>query len=411
MSVFSYTKDFEPLSTDSQIELLGMVSESRLFRIFKARKGTKYVILKTPVAADAMSVEILRREYELACDLNHPCIARTLGFEEVTRVGPAIVMEYVDGVSLDKFIASAPSRICRRAVLQDILNGVDYLHHRGILHNDLKPDNILVTRTGAARILDFGLSASSDSIYRGCQGGTDGYTAPEILRGGEAAGPASDIYSIGRLMVLLFGVHTYRRIIRACTAADPAGRPRDIRALRQQIRRCDRMPYIGAIVAAVLLVASLLFFQFARQRAGLEHQVKERVTSFSEERTDSLERVRMQRIEALRRGYEQLFEPACRKTLEKIRNQQYREAAQVLTVPYYREAIPCFDSICRRFPVHTDGSVPEELILVGEVFNACRQRIDSALNRLPSIETLPSSQRDSMLQVIEQMARQVQQDE
>ena len=388
MSVFSYTKDFEPLSTDSQIELLGMVSESRLFRIFKARKGTKYVILKTPVAADAMSVEILRREYELACDLNHPCIARTLGFEEVTRVGPAIVMEYVDGVSLDKFIASAPSRICRRAVLQDILNGVDYLHHRGILHNDLKPDNILVTRTGAARILDFGLSASSDSIYRGCQGGTDGYTAPEILRGGEAAGPASDIYSIGRLMVLLFGVHTYRRIIRACTAADPAGRPRDIRSLRQQIRRCDRMPYIGAIVAAVLLV-----------------------TSFSEERTDSLERVRMQRIEALRRGYEQLFEPACRKTLEKIRNQQYREAAQVLTVPYYREAIPCFDSICRRFPVHTDGSVPEELILVGEVFNACRQRIDSALNRLPSIETLPSSQRDSMLQVIEQMARQVQQDE
>ena len=119
----------------------------------------------------------------------------------------------------------------------------------------------------------------------------------------------------------------------------------------------------------------------------------------------------MQRIEALRRGYEQLFEPACRKTLEKIRDQQYREAAQVLTVPYYRETVPCFDSICRRFTVHTDGSVPDELILVGEVFNACRQRIDSTLNRLPSIETLPSSQRDSMLRVIEQMARQVQQDE
>ena len=212
-------------------------------------------------------------------------------------------------------------------------------------------------------------------------------------------------------MALLFGGHSYRRIIRACTAADPAGRPRDIRALRQRIRRRDRMPYIGAIVAAVLLVASLLIFQFARQRAGLEHQVKERVTSYSEERTDSLEKVRMQRIEALRRGYEQLFEPACRKTLEKIRDQQYREAAQVLTVPYYRETVPCFDSICRRFTVHTDGSVPDELILVGEVFNACRQRIDSTLNRLPSIETLPSSQRDSMLRVIEQMARQVQQDE
>lgn len=411
MSVFSYTKDFEPLSTDSQIELLGTVSESRLFRIYKARKGTKYVILKAPVAVDAMSVEILRREYELACDLNHPCIARTLGFEEETQVGLAIVMEYVEGVSLDAFITSNPSRTSRRAVLQDILDGVDYLHHRGILHNDLKPDNILVTRTGAARILDFGLSASSDSIYRGCQGGTDGYTAPEILCGDKTAGPASDIYSVGRLMSLLFGGHAYRRIIRACTAADPAERLRDIRALRQRIRRRDRMPYIGAVVAVVLLVASLLIFQFARQRAGLEHQVKERVTSYSENRTDSLEKVRMQRIEALRRGYEQLFEPACRKTLEKIRDQQYREAAQVLTVPYYRETVPCFDSICRRFTVHTDGSVPDELILVGEVFNACRQCIDSTLNRLPSIETLPSSQRDSMLRVIEQMARQVQQDE
>ena len=411
MSVFSYTKDFEPLRTDSQIELLGMVSESRLFRICKARKGTKYVILKTPVAADAMSVEILRREYELACDLNPPCIARTLGFEEATQVGPAIVMEYVEGVSLDEFIASNPSRTCRKAVLQDILDGVDYLHHRGILHNDLKPANILITRTGAARILDFGLSASSDSIYRGCQGGTDGYTAPEILRGDEAASPASDIYAIGRLMALLFGGQTYLRTIRACTAMDPEVRPRDIRALRQQIRRRDRMPYIGAIVTVVLLAASLIALQFARQRADLEHQVEKRVTSYSEARADSLERVRMQRIEALRRDYEQLFEPACRKTLGKIRDQQYREVAQVLTVPYYREAIPCFDSICRRFPTHTNGSVSDELILVGEVFNACRQRIDSALNRLPSIEFLPSAQRDSMLRVIEQKVRQVQQDE
>ena len=130
MSEFSYTRDFGPLPADSQIELLGTVGESRLFRICKARKGTKYVILKTPVAADAMSVEMLRREYELACDLNHPCRARTLGFEETTPVGPALVMEYVEGVNLNEFIASNPSRSRRRALLQDILDGVDYLHNR-----------------------------------------------------------------------------------------------------------------------------------------------------------------------------------------------------------------------------------------------------------------------------------------
>lgn len=396
MSEFSYTRDFGPLPADSQIELLGTVGESRLFRICKARKGTKYVILKTPVAADAMSVEMLRREYELACDLNHPCIARTLGFEETTPVGPAIVMEYVEGVNLDEFIVSNPSRSRRRALLQDILDGVDYLHHRGILHNDLKPENILVTRTGAARILDFGLSASSDSIYRGCLGGTDGYTAPEILRGDGPAGPASDIYAIGRLMDLLFGGRGYRRTIRACTAADPAQRPQDIRALRQRIRRSDRMPRLGAAMAAVLLAAGVLALLAARQQAGLEHRI--------EERADSLERVRTKRIETLRRSFEGLFEPACRKTLEQIRRQQYREAAQVLTAPYYQKAIPRFDSICRCYPMRTDGSLPDELTLVGEVFNACRQRLDSATNSLPSIMTLPAAQRDSVQQIINQLA-------
>lgn len=396
MSEFSYTRDFGPIAADSRLELLGTVGESRLFRICKARKGTKYVILKTPVAADAMSVEMLRREYELACDLNHPCIARTLGFEETTPVGPAIVMEYVEGVNLDEFIALNPSRSRRRALLQDILDGVDYLHHRGILHNDLKPENILVTRTGAARILDFGLSASSDSIYRGCLGGTDGYTAPEILRGDGPAGPASDIYAIGRLMDLLFGGRAYRRTIRACTAADPAQRPQDIRALRQRIRRSDRMPRLGAAMAAVLLAAGVLALLAARQQAGLEHRI--------EERADSLERVRTKRIETLRRSFEGLFEPACRKTLEQIRQQQYREAAQVLTAPYYREAVPRFDSVCRCYPMRTDGSIPDELTLVGEVFNACRQRIDSATNSLPSIMSLPAAQRDSVQQIINQLA-------
>lgn len=404
MSEFSYTRDFGPIAADSQIELLETVGESRLFRICKARKGTKYVILKTPVAADAMSVEMLRREYELACDLNHPCIARTLGFEETTPVGPAIVMEYVEGVNLDEFIASNPSRTRRRALLQDILDGVDYLHHRGILHNDLKPENILVTRTGAARILDFGLSASSDSIYRGCLGGTDGYTAPEILRGDGPAGPASDIYAIGRLMDLLFGGRVYRRTIRACTAADPAQRPQDIRALRQRIRRSDRMPRLGAAMAAVLLAAGVLALLSARQQAGLEHRIEERAVSYSNERADSLERVRTKRIETLRRRFEGLFEPACRETLEQIRRQQYREAAQVLAAPYYREAVPRFDSVCRCYPMRADGSIPDELTLVGEVFNACRQRLDSATNSLPSIMTLPAAQRDSVQQMINQLA-------
>lgn len=407
MKSYSYTENFEVIPNEGGIEVLGVVEEGRMFRICKARKGTKYVILKTPVSSDAMSVEMLRREYELACDLNHPCIARTLGFEEDTPVGPAILMEYVDGENLGDFIASNPSQTRRKAVLQDILDGMDYLHHRGIIHNDLKPDNILVSRTGAARIIDFGLSASIDSIYRGCVGGTGGYTAPEILRGKGSVGPASDIYSIGVLMNLLFGGKSYRRIVRRCTALEPAERPRDIRTLRRMIRRSDRMPYAGAALAAILLAAGLLGVLLSRQKSGLEQRIDRQVVSYSEERADSLERTRNSQAELLRLDYEQLFGPACRQTLDQIRRQQYREVAQVLTVPYYRFALPRFDSICRANPASADGTVPDQLVILGEVFNACRQRIDSLLNRLPSVETLPTERRDSVQRVIERLSEQV----
>lgn len=398
------------MPTAAEIEVLGMVGQSRTFRIYKARRGTKYVILKTAAAGDGMALEMLRREYELACDLCHPNIARTLGFEEQTPIGAAILMEYIEGELLDAFLAANPSPARRKALLQDILDGVEYLHRRDIIHNDLKPANILVTRTGTARIIDFGLSASTDSIYRGCLGGTDGYSAPEILHGQAAAEPVSDIYAIGRLIDCLFDGRRYRRVVRRCTAPDPAERPRDIRSLRRLLRRCDRTPWIGTVTAAVLLAGCLLALLSARRQVEVEHRIQERVERYGERRADSIEQTRIQRIESLRRNYDQVLGTACRATLARIATQDYREAAQVLTIPYYRQALPYFDSICSRFPVRPDGSIPDERVVIGQVFNTCHCSLDSALNRLPSIETLPAAQRDSLLRVIDQLAEQVEQE-
>lgn len=406
MNASLYSKDLEPHRTDGPIEIFGIVSENRTFRIYKAGKGTKYVILKTSVSPDAMTREMLRREYELSCDLHHPCIARTLGFEEDTPVGPAILMEYVEGGNLNDFIASNPTQSRRKAVFQDILDGVDYLHHRGIIHNDLKPENIIVTETGAARILDFGLSASHDSIYRGCLGGTGGYTAPEILRGEKSAGPASDIYSIGVLMGLLFGGKTYRRIARKCTDADPVARPRDIGTLRSLIQRRDRMPFAVAAAVGICLAVVFPTLMFSGQKAEMEERIEERVASYSENRADSLERQKKQRTEALRRHYESVLKPSWQRTMKKISGQQYREVAQVFTISYYNLAIPYMDSICRRFTMLPDGTVPDENTIIGEVFSEYHLAINSALNKLPSIYSQPPAQRDSMLRVVEKVSRQ-----
>lgn len=245
-------------SMQERIELLGIIGEGRIFRIYKARRGTKYIILKSAVQKDAMTTEFLRREYELGCTLSHSCVVTTLGFEESTSVGPAVILEYVEGQSLDDFLSTGPSDSVKDRIIDDILDGTDYLHHRGVLHNDIKPSNIIVNSHGAARIIDFGLSLSDDSVYKGCMGGSQGYSAPEIMSGKGPAGAASDIYSLGLLMRLLSG-RKYRRIIDRCCSQSPAERYQSIPALKRAIALRRHLPVaVAAVAFAVFVMAMIL---------------------------------------------------------------------------------------------------------------------------------------------------------
>ena len=239
------------------IDILETISEGRFFRILKARQGTKFIILKAALRQESMMRELLRREYELGKSLSHPCIVSTLGFLDDTPAGAAIVLEYIEGRTLEDFLADAPTFAGRQAVLDDVLSAVDYLHHRGVLHNDLKPSNIIVNPHGAARIIDFGLSVSDDSIYRGCVGGSDGFSAPEIIQGKGPAGAASDIYSIGLLIKLLSG-RKYRKIVDRCCLRDPSGRYHSVSALRQAMVLRRYLPVAAATVIFAISVLALI---------------------------------------------------------------------------------------------------------------------------------------------------------
>lgn len=245
------------ISQDS-IVLLDIISEGRVFRIHKARMGTKYIILKSAVHKDAMTTEFLRREYELGSTLSHSCIVTTLGFEKDTPAGPALVLEYIEGVHLEEYNATHPTDSATDRIIDDILDGTDYLHHRGVLHNDIKPSNIVVSPHGAARIIDFGLSISDDSVYKGCIGGSQGYSAPEIMAGKGPTGAASDIYSIGLLIRQMSG-RKYRRIIDRCCRQSPAERYQSIPSLRRAIALRRHLPVaVAAVIFAVFVLIVIL---------------------------------------------------------------------------------------------------------------------------------------------------------
>lgn len=186
----------------------------------------------------------------------HSC---DLGFEEDTPAGPALVLEYIEeGISFDEYIAMRPTDSAIDRIIDDILDGTDYLHHRGVLHNDIKPSNIVVNPHGAARIIDFGLSISDDSVYKGCIGGSQGHSAPEIMAGKDPAGAASDIYSIGLLIRQMSG-RKYRRIIDRCCRQSPAERYQSIPALKRAIAIRRHLPVaVAAVIFAVFVLTMIL---------------------------------------------------------------------------------------------------------------------------------------------------------
>ena len=258
------------------------ISEGRTFILYKARCGTKYVILKTTREKDAMFCEILRREYEIGKTLSHASVVSTIDFDENTPVGPAIVLEYIDGITLREYLSKCQKgRANNVHILHDILDGIDFLHHCSILHNDIKPDNIIINKLGYARIIDFGLSSSYNSIYSGVIGGSEGYSAPEILNGSGHAGAPSDIYSLG-LIIRELSPKKYKKISAKCTQIDPSLRYQSISELKRAILLADSKPYLIASIIAIAIIAFLALLPTAKeiQTVHQEADYKAEATAF-----------------------------------------------------------------------------------------------------------------------------------
>ena len=328
MKIHSGSVDVSGVSRQDGIVILGTISEGRMFRTLKARHGTRYVALKAAVEDNAMSVSLLRREYELCRDLSHPCVVSILGFDEDTPAGPAIEMEYISGRTLDE-----PSAAQRRAVLNDILDGMDYLHHRGILHNDLKPDNIVINANGAARIIDFGLSVSEDSVYAGAVGGTCGYSAPEVLQGDGSAGVASDIYSLGLIINLLFGGRRYRRVAHRCSPPEPAERFHNIPDLRKALAATDRRPFIWTGAGALLLVlsAAVYVLDVKNKNAG------EQIETFSKQVIEETGQMYRDAVDEMKTTVDSRMQQKADD--ETARFERFKKQAMTETEQIYRSAV------------------------------------------------------------------------
>lgn len=189
-------------------EILGFggMSEVHLARDLRLHRDVAVKVLRADLARDPSFYLRFRREAQNAAALNHPAIVAVYDTGEAeTSSGPLpyIVMEYVDGVTLRDIIHNDGPMPARRAleVIADACQALNFSHQHGIIHRDVKPANIMISKSGAVKVMDFGIArAIADSGNSVTQTaaviGTAQYLSPEQARG-ESVDARSDVYSLG----------------------------------------------------------------------------------------------------------------------------------------------------------------------------------------------------------------------
>ena len=271
------SESFRPISPEidysgkyTDVELICVTGHARLYRM---RKAGRLFMAKTMREDSAKDVELLKREYELTLSLTHPHIVHIYAYETDTPVGPAIVMEYVDGRTLAEYLAEKPASSALQRVFDQLLTATDYLHKAGVIHNDLKPENILITRSNNdVRLIDFGFADDDSHYMHRAQGGTRGYASPELAAQSHDLDTRSDVYSLGRIMQQLFP-HRWKRITHRCLHPDKHRRYADVEALAKAWRHRHRPLQWAAmlVIATLILLPTLLYIGEREQRIQYMH--------------------------------------------------------------------------------------------------------------------------------------------
>src|SRR3546814_698618 len=193
-------------------------------------------------------VERFQHERQALADLGHPNIARLFDGGQTAEGLPYIVMEYVDGDSLgDWLLKDKPSLDQRLDLLETVCDAVAFAHRNLIIHRDITPSNILMTRDGVAKLIDFGIARPVSALRQDRSDAspslatlslTPGYAAPERMTGGEPT-TLVDIYSLGKILAFLVDgaecVPELEAIIAKATQADPGKRYETAQMLSEDV--------------------------------------------------------------------------------------------------------------------------------------------------------------------------------
>ncbi|MGW8555107.1 protein kinase domain-containing protein [Streptomyces tubercidicus] len=192
------------------VEQLGHGGMGTVYRAVDHRLR-RTVAVKTLSAELAMQPEFLtrfQREAHAAAALNHPGVATVHDVGEDAGGGaaePYLVMEYVAGRTLSQVLRDGPLAVAQAVdITGQVLAALDHSHRHAIVHRDIKPANVMLTASGQAKVVDFGIAKALSEVATRLTGtgvavGTPAYLAPEQINGGETD-HRTDLYAVGCLL-------------------------------------------------------------------------------------------------------------------------------------------------------------------------------------------------------------------
>lgn len=212
--------------------------------------------LKSEYAGDIRYQEALRKEFETGYRLEHPNLVRYISLDN-----DSILMEYVEGETLSQRLATNPDYFKNRRntdkFIRQLLDVIEYLHSHQVLHLDLKPDNILLTRINDdVKLIDLGCSYTDS--FPDTTGHTNAYAAPEQLS--IIQSPLSiqtDIYAIGKILERLPDHSIYNKVIARCTAEDPADRYQSVEDILHDVSHRKRYWLVVVVLALIIVVLAI----------------------------------------------------------------------------------------------------------------------------------------------------------
>lgn len=226
--------------------------------------------LKAEHAGDIRYQEALRKEFETGYRLEHPNLVRYISMGD-----DGILMEYVDGEPLSQRLATQPDYFRKRKntdkFLRQLLSVLDYLHSHQVLHLDLKPDNILLTRINDdVKLIDLGFCYSD--TFQDTSGHTDAFAAPEQLSGSKTDA-RTDIYAIGKVLEQFPNHYIYNKVIDCCTAERPIDRYQSVKDVAKAFDRHFQSRILRYTSMVLLLMVAVVGYILLSQGKEKQEQL------------------------------------------------------------------------------------------------------------------------------------------